>query len=120
MQRMTYNLAAHAIVTLHALFILFVILGGLLVLKWPRLMWIHLPAAAWGMLVELAGWYCPLTRWENHFLRAAGRAGYEGGFVNHYVMPLIYPPGLTRGTEILLGVIVLAINLGVYVRVFNR
>jgi len=119
MQRMLYNLAATVIAALHLLFILFVLLGGLLVLKWPRLMWVHLPAAAWGMLIELGGWYCPLTKWENHFLRMAGRAGYDGGFVGHYIMPLIYPPGLTRGMEIAIGVLVLAINLGVYVRVFR-
>ena len=116
---MPHIAAAYAIAILHVLFMLFVIFGGLLVWKWPRMMWIHLPAATWGMLVEMAGWYCPLTRWENHFLRAAGRAGYDGGFLNHYVMPLIYPPGLTRGMEIVLGLLVLAINLGVYVRVFR-
>ena len=119
MQRMPHILGAYAVAALHVAFILFAVLGGFLVLKWPRLMWIHLPAAAWGMLVEMAGWYCPLTRWENHFLRAAGRAGYDGGFLNHYVMPLIYPPGLTRGMEVILGVLVLAINVGVYVRVFR-
>ena len=119
MQRMPHILVAYAVLALHVAFILFAVLGGFLVLKWPRLMWIHLPAAAWGMLVEMAGWYCPLTRWENHFLRAAGRAGYDGGFLNHYVMPLIYPPGLTRGMEVVLGVLVLAINVGVYVRVFR-
>jgi len=119
MSRMLNLIAAHAIAIAHALFIAFVVLGGLLVLRWPRLMWIHLPAAAWGMLVEFAGWYCPLTRWENHFLRAAGRSGYDGAFLNQYLMPLIYPSGLTRGTEIVLGVFVLAINAGVYVRVFR-
>jgi hypothetical protein len=117
--RVLNQLAATAIALTHALFIAFVVLGGLLVLKWPRLAWIHLPAAVWGMLVEFAGWYCPLTRWENHFLRAAGRAGYEGAFLNQYLMPLIYPSGLTRGTEIALGMFVLAINAIVYMRVFR-
>jgi len=116
---MTYNLAAYAVAALHIAFILFVIFGGFLVWKWPRLIWVHIPAAVWGVLVELAGWYCPLTHWENHFLREAGRAGYQGGFVNHYLMPLIYPPGLTRGMEIVLGLLVLAINAGAYVRVFR-
>ena len=116
---MLNHLAALAVSLFHLAFILFVLFGGLLVLKWPRLMWVHLPCAVWGMLIEFAGWYCPLTTWENHFLRAAGRAGYDGSFINHYIMPLIYPTGLTRGMEIILGVIVLAINAGVYARVFR-
>jgi hypothetical protein len=112
-------LAALGIALFHLLFILFVLFGGFLVLKWPRLMWVHLPCAVWGMLIEFAGWYCPLTTWENHFLRAAGREGYSGSFIDHYIMPLIYPSGLTRGMEIVLGLVVLAINAWVYVRVFR-
>jgi hypothetical protein len=116
---MAYNLAATTIALLHLLFILFVLFGGLLVLRWPRLMWVHLPAAAWGVLIEFFGWWCPLTKWENYFLQAAGRAGYSGGFVSHYIMPVIYPAGLTRGMEVVLGAIVLVINLAVYVKVFR-
>ncbi len=119
MRRMTFNLAATAIAILHLLFILFVLFGGLLVLRWPRVMWLHLPAAVWGALIEFAGWWCPLTRWENYFLREAGRAGYGGGFVAHYIMPLIYPAGLTRGLEIGIGIFVLALNLLIYMRVFR-
>jgi len=119
MKRMAANIAATAIALLHLAFILFVVLGGFLVLKWPRLMWVHLPAAVWGVLIEFAGWWCPLTKWENHFLQAAGRAGYSGGFVGHYIMPVIYPPGLTRGMEIAIGLFVLVLNAGVYVRVFR-
>jgi hypothetical protein len=116
---MGYQLAASAIALLHLAFIIFVIAGGLAVLKWPKLMWIHLPAAAWGVLIEFFGWYCPLTTWENQLLRQAGRAGYDGGFVAHYIMPVIYPAGLTRGHEIMIGLIVLAVNLVIYVRVFR-
>jgi hypothetical protein len=119
MHRMHYQIAATALALIHFAFILFVILGGLLVLKWPRLMWVHIPAAVWGALIEFGGWWCPLTKWENVLLREAGRAGYSGGFVAHYIMPVIYPPGLTRGMEIVLGVIVLVINISVYVRVFR-
>ena len=119
MKRMVYNVAATAIALLHFAFIAFVFLGGLMVLKWPKLAWVHLPAAAWGILIEFFGWWCPLTKWENHFLREAGRAGYDTGFVAHYIMPVIYPPGLTRGMEIAIGLIVLVINLAVYVRVFR-
>lgn len=119
MRRMAYNVAAITTALLHLGFILFVLFGGFLVLKWPRMMWLHLPAAAWGVLIEFAGWWCPLTRWENHFLAQAGRAGYSGGFVAHYIMPIIYPAGLTRETEIAIGVLVLAVNLAIYVKVFR-
>ena len=119
MTRMTYHLAATAIALLHLAFIAFVLLGAFLVLKWPKLMWVHVPAAVWGVLIEFGGWWCPLTKWENQFLRAAGRAGYDTGFVAHYIMPIIYPPGLTRGMEIALGIIVLVVNVAVYVRVFR-
>ncbi|HEX7708990.1 MAG TPA: DUF2784 domain-containing protein [Thermoanaerobaculia bacterium] len=116
---MGYQLAASAIALLHLAFIIFVIAGGLAVLKWPKLMWLHLPAATWGVLIEFFGWYCPLTTWENQLLRQAGRAGYDGGFVAHYIMPVIYPAGLTRGHEIVIGLIVLAVNAVVYMRVFR-
>jgi hypothetical protein len=119
MRRMIYNLAATAIALLHLSFILFVLFGAFLAFRWPRMMWVHLPAAVWGVLIELFGWWCPLTKWENYFLQRAGRAGYAGGFVSHYIMPIIYPAGLTRGLEIAIGVFVLAINLAVYVRVFR-
>ena len=119
MKRMSYQLAATAIALLHLFFILFVLFGALLVLRWPRVMWLHLPAAAWGVLIEFFGWWCPLTKWENFFLRAAGRAGYDGGFVGHYLMPILYPPGLTRGMEIAIGLFVLVLNAAIYVRVFR-
>lgn len=119
MKRMTYSIAATAIAVLHLLFILFVFLGAFLVLRWPKLMWLHLPAAAWGVLIEFFGWWCPLTKWENHLLRQAGRAGYDSGFVAHYIMPIIYPPGLTRELEIAIGVFVLVLNAAIYMRVFR-
>lgn len=116
---MTFNLAATTIALIHLAFILFVLLGGLLVLRWPKLAWVHVPAAVWGVLIEFFGWWCPLTRWENYFLVQAGRAGYGGGFVAHYIMPVIYPPGLTRGMEIAIGVLVLIVNVSIYVRAFR-
>lgn len=119
MKRMVYHVLANATALVHLAFILFVLFGGLVVLKWPHAMWLHIPAAIWGVLIEFAGWYCPLTRWENHFLREAGRAGYSDGFVAHYIFPLIYPAGLTRGIEIALGAIVLIVNAGIYVKVFR-
>lgn len=119
MARMAYKLAATALALFHGAFILFVVLGALLVLKWPKVAWLHVPAAVWGVLIEFAGWYCPLTRWENLMLRRAGEAGYSDGFVAHYIFALIYPSGLTRGIEIAIGVVVLVVNLGVYVRGFR-
>ena len=117
--RMVFKLAASALALLHLGFILFVVLGGLLLLKWPRVMWLHVPAAVWGALIEFAGWYCPLTSMENAMLRRAGETGYTGGFVAHYIFRLIYPAGLTRGLEIAIGIFVLVVNLSVYVRVFR-
>jgi Protein of Unknown function (DUF2784) len=116
---MLYKLAASALALIHLAFILFVVFGGLLLLKWPRVMWLHLPAAVWGALIEFAGWYCPLTSMENAMLRRAGQSGYTGGFVAHYIFRVIYPAGLTRGLEIAIGVFVLVVNLSVYVRVFR-
>lgn len=114
---MLWNAAAAAVALVHLAFIVFVVAGGLLVLRWPRLAWVHVPAAVWGVMIELFGWWCPLTRWENELLARAGREGYSGGFVAHYLMPLIYPPGLTRGMEIAIGVLVLVVNAAIYVRV---
>jgi hypothetical protein len=119
MKRMSYSIAATLVATLHLLFILFVVFGAFLMLRWPRLMWLHLPAAVWGVLIEFFGWWCPLTKWENYFLREAGRAGYGGGFIAHYIMPIIYPAGLTRGLEIAIGIFVLVLNTAIYVRVFR-
>ena len=111
---MLYRLAADTVVVVHALFVVFVVLGGLAVLRWPRLAWAHLPAAGWGALIEFAGWICPLTPLEKWLRVQGGLAAYEGGFIAHYLLPILYPPGLTRGTQVILGLIVLAINLAVY------
>ena len=116
---MVYRIAADTVVLAHLAFILFVVFGGLLVLRWPALKWVHLPAALWGVLIEFGGWYCPLTRYENLFRQRAGMAGYSGGFVDHYVLGMVYPAGLTRGIELGLGAAVLLINIVVYVRVFR-
>ncbi|HEX6202374.1 MAG TPA: DUF2784 domain-containing protein [Thermoanaerobaculia bacterium] len=111
---MGYRLAADAVLLLHGLFVAFVVLGGLLVLRWPRLAWLHLPCAAWGALIEFAGWICPLTPLENRLRRLGGEAGYEGGFVETYVLATLYPEGLSRPVQIALGVLVLAINTAIY------
>ena len=111
---------ADAVLALHLLFVVFVALGGLIALRWPRAAWIHLPAAAWGAVVEFTGWICPLTPLEVALRRQAGQAGYEGGCIEHYLGALIYPAGLTRSHQVALGAIVLLINLVVYWRVIRR
>ena len=89
-------------------------LGGLLVLRRPRLAWAHIPAVAWGAIIEYAGWICPLTPLENWLRSAGGAAGYAGGFVEHYLLRTLYPQGLSRGTQAVLGTLVLMINVAVY------
>ena len=113
---MGYRLLADLLVLLHAAFVLFVVAGGLLVLRWPRLARFHLPAAVWGVLLELFHWGCPLTRLENYARRRGGEAGYPGGFIDHYIVPVIYPAGLTPRIQVVLGVLLLAFNLLVYAR----
>jgi hypothetical protein len=115
-----YRLLADAVVLVHLGFVLWVVLGGLAVLRWPWTVWLHLPAAVWGALVELAGWYCPLTDIENVLRRRAGAAGYEGGFVEHYLLPMLYPRGLTREVQIALGVGVIVLNVVVYSWILYR
>src|ERR1041384_6550774 len=115
---MTYGDLADLIVAIHFGFLLFVVLGGLLVLRWPRLLWVHLPAAIWGVLIEFFGWICPLTPLENHLRRLGGEAGYSGGFIQHYIVGVLYPERLTRSTQVILGILVLALNALVYRRVF--
>jgi hypothetical protein len=117
---MRYLLLADLLVLVHALFVLFVVLGGLAVLRWPRLAWLHLPAAAWGVAIELGGWLCPLTYLENHFRRLGGAAGYGGSFIEHYLEPLLYPLALTEQTQLALGLTALCVNLGVYLRLWRR
>jgi hypothetical protein len=104
----------------HLGFVLFVVLGGLLVLKWPRVAWAHLPAAAWGVLIEYSGWICPLTPLENWLRARGGESGYAGGFVEHYLLRTLYPEGLTRRDQLVLGTLVLAINVAAYAAVVAR
>ena len=111
---MLYGLLADVVVVAHFAFVAFALFGGLLVLRWRRLAWVHVPAAAWAVLIEFGGWYCPLTPLENHLRRLGGEAGYAGGFVEHYVLPVLYPAGLTRGVQIALGVFALGLNAGIY------
>ena len=111
---------ADLIVLLHFAFVAFVVLGGLLALRWPRVAWLHIPAVIWGVLVEFTGWICPLTPLENRLREASGGSAYQGDFIAHYILPALYPDGLTRQDQLLLGVIALAFNLVVYAFVLLR
>lgn len=116
-----YNaIAADLLLVLHLGFICFVLAGGLLVLKWRWLAILHLPAVVWGALVEIQGWLCPLTPWEQQLRQAAGQAGYRGGFVEHYLLPVLYPPGLEHNTQLILGGAVILINAIIYGWIFLR
>jgi len=109
-----YNVLASAIVLAHLLFIAFVICGGLLVIRWPRLVVVHLPAAVWGAVVEIFGWVCPLTPLENHFRLLAGNSSYSGDFIARYLLPVIYPENLTATMQQVFGGFVIIINLFFY------
>ena len=111
---------ADVVLVLHLAFIVFVVAGGLLVLRWPRLAWVHIPAATWGALIEFTGSVCPLTPLEVALRQQAGQAGYAGGFIEHYVSGLIYPGGLTRLTQVFLGLFVLGVNSVAYLRLWRR
>ena len=111
---MLFRLLADLVVLGHVLFVAFVVFGGFLAWRWRWVAWAHVPAALWGVLIEYAGWICPLTPLENHFRTRAGLEGYRGGFVEHYVIPLLYPAGLTPPRQIVLGSFALAVNLVAY------
>lgn len=113
---MIYRLLADAVLLLHLAFIVFVVAGGWFLLRWPRLAWLHLPAALWGVTIELCDCLCPLTPLENRLRQLGGEAGYAGGFIEHYLLPVIYPASLTREWQIALGLGVAALNLAAYAR----
>lgn len=117
---MPYSLLADTLLVLHAAFVLFVVAGGLLVLRWPRVAWLHLPAVLWGAAIEFAGFICPLTPLEQAWRQAAGDRTYEGGFIEHYLTAALYPSGLTRPAQIALGLLVLAVNGWVYRALWRR
>jgi uncharacterized protein DUF2784 len=111
---------ADLIVALHFAFVVFVLFGGMLVL-WRRwVMWVHIPAALWGVFIELTGTICPLTPLENALRRRGGLTGYQGGFIEHYILPALYPRGLTRPIQLAFAVIVIGLNVFIYYRVFRR
>jgi hypothetical protein len=108
---MVYRLLADLVVVVHALFVVFVLLGAFLALRWHWIVWIHIPAAIWGVLIEYGGWICPLTPLENSLRARAGQSVYNGDFIQHYLLGALYPEGLTRTTQYVLGSVALLVNL---------
>ena len=111
---MLQSVLANFILVIHLGFILFVVVGGLLVFRWPWAAFIHLPAVLWGVAIELGNWICPLTPMEQKLRLAAHESGYTGGFIEHYLIPLIYPDELTRDIQLGLGLCVLLVNVLIY------
>ena len=117
---MVYRALADCVVLVHAAFVAFVMLGGFLAWRWRAVVWAHVPAAVWGAAIEYAGWTCPLTPLENALRARAGLEGYRGGFVEHYVVPLLYPAGLTRPAQAVLGTLVVVVNVVAYTVLIRR
>jgi hypothetical protein len=115
-----YGVLADLVLVVHLAFIVFVVAGGVAVARWPRVAWLHLPAAIWGALIELADWICPLTPLENWLRRRAGMGGYQESFVEHYLLPIVYPAGLTRRIQLALGFAVIVLNVTAYAWVRRR
>ena len=114
-----YGVLADLVLLAHAAFILFAAGGALLVRRFPRVAWLHLPAVVWGVGIEWSGGVCPLTPLEDWLRRRAGASGYQGDFIDHYVTALIYPAGLTRGMQIGLGAALLLVNVLLYWRAWS-
>lgn len=110
----TAFLLADAVLFIHLAFVLFVLFGGLLALKWRSTIWFHLPAAAWGAFIEFSGWICPLTPLENWLREQGGASGYTGDFLSHYLVALLYPEALTLQIQLILGLVVVAVNVTIY------
>ena len=115
-----YPLLADLVLIVHLAFVVFVLCGGLFVLRWQWIAWLHLPAATWGAVVEFTGWICPLTPLENWLRVQGGEVGDEQDFTVRYLMPILYPEDLTRGLQLLLGTVVIVLNAAVYWWLWRR
>jgi len=111
---------AGAVVVVHMAFVVFVVAGAVAVLRWPRMAWVHVPAALWGATIALGGFTCPLTPLENWLRVRSGATAYDTGFLEHYLLPVLYPLAMTRGLQIATGLFVVLVNVLVYWRVFRR
>lgn len=114
-----YSALADAVLVLHFGFVVFVALGGLLALRWPRVALVHIPCALWGVAIEFGGWICPLTPLENRLRILAGESTYHGDFIARYLLPVLYPEGLSRDAQIVLGLAALVLNLAIYAVVWR-
>lgn len=117
---MLARLIADALLIAHLAFILVVVLGGLVLLRWPRAAWIQVPVAIWGIAISVGQWTCPLTPLENHFRRLGGQAGYDGSFIDHYLLPVVYPSGLDATTGLVLAALVAAANAVFWILAWRR
>jgi len=117
---MIYRALADFVVLLHMAFVLFAALGSVLVFKWRRVAWFHIPAALWAALIEFVGWVCPLTPLENWLRRQGGQAGYQTGFIERYLLHVIYPAPFSRSLHVVLGFLVLGVNLAIYWWIWRR
>ena len=117
---MIYRILAAVVVLIHASFVVFVLFGGFVVIRWRWISWLHVPAVTWGALIELLGWPCPLTPLENVLRSQAGEATYSAGFIDHYVVRALYPPGLTRSVQVMIGVLVIIVNVVAYAIIVRR
>jgi hypothetical protein len=117
---MGYQFLADLVLVVHFAFLAFVMFGGLLLFRWPRVVWLHVPLTLWGVVLELGGLICPLTPLENSLRRRAGESGYAGGFIEHYITSILYPSGLTRSTQVALGVLLAAGNAAIYWLVWRK
>ena len=118
--RVVYGILAGLTVLVHAAFVAFVLVGGFMAWHWRWVAWLHLPATVWGVALEFGGWICPLTPLENHFRARAGQAGYSGGFLDHYLTPLLYPAGLAPPRQAVLGALALGVNVVAYTVLVRR
>jgi hypothetical protein len=116
----SYQLLADVVVVAHVGFVMFAVFGAFLAVKWRRVIWIHLAAVIWAAIVEFFGWICPLTPLENWLRQKAGGAVYRSDFIAHYILPLLYPEGLTRRLQIALGIFIIVLNLGIYGWLFRE
>lgn len=117
---MIYSLLADTVLLIHFLFIIFVIFGGILTIKWKRAVWFHLPLLLWGVLIEYVGCICPLTPLENNLRAKGGNGGYDGSFIEYYLLPIVYPGQLTREIQLLLGTLLILINISIYFLIWQK
>lgn len=117
---MVYSFFSDMVVLLHFIYVIFAVAGGMLLIWWPKVIWIHVPSAIWAALISFAGWICPLTYLENWLRIKSGGIGYSTGFIIQYIEPVLYPAGLTYFHQVILGLIVVVLNLIIYTTMFKR